>query len=142
MISRGTRTCEKCSTVVPLEKVKLYPRDNEKNWLVCETCCEKLKSGVREPGKVNLLKREPIRNAFKPKETISLSSAQKVNTPTNFTKPVVKENLKLKETANPQYKSMFCSRCKYNFKIDLQKAGILHSIYCPYCGKNDQLVKS
>ena len=41
---RRTRTCERCQVVVPLDKVRLFPKDREKNILVCDTCCDELKN--------------------------------------------------------------------------------------------------
>lgn len=42
---RRTRTCEKCKAVIPLDKVKLFPKNKEKNinMVVCVACCEQLK---------------------------------------------------------------------------------------------------
>ncbi len=40
---RKTRTCERCKGVVPLDQVRLYPKDQTKNLLLCPNCCEELK---------------------------------------------------------------------------------------------------
>src|SRR3989338_7110001 len=40
---RKTRTCERCKTVVLLDQVRLYPKSDNKNFLVCVNCCEELK---------------------------------------------------------------------------------------------------
>lgn len=39
---QGTRTCERCKTATPLNKVKLFPKDKETNLLVCEKCHQEL----------------------------------------------------------------------------------------------------
>ena len=51
---RRTRTCEKCRGVVPLDKVRLFPKSEDKSLLVCMDFLEVLKN-VAPP-------REPIRN--------------------------------------------------------------------------------
>ncbi len=43
---RKTRTCERCKSVVLLDQVRLYPKSDNKNFLVCVTCCEELKKAV------------------------------------------------------------------------------------------------
>lgn len=43
---RKTRTCERCKAVVPLDQVRLYPKDQNKNLLVCEPCCGELKKAT------------------------------------------------------------------------------------------------
>lgn len=40
---RKTRTCERCKGVVLLDQVRLYPKSDNKNFLVCVSCCEELK---------------------------------------------------------------------------------------------------
>jgi len=40
---RKTRTCERCKGVVLLDQVRLYPKSDNKNFLVCVNCCEELK---------------------------------------------------------------------------------------------------
>ncbi|HLD40405.1 MAG TPA: hypothetical protein VJB13_04660 [Candidatus Nanoarchaeia archaeon] len=40
---RKTRTCERCKAVVLLDQVRLYPKSDNKNFLVCTSCCEELK---------------------------------------------------------------------------------------------------
>ena len=57
---RKTRTCERCKTVVLLEKVRLMPKSNEQNMLLCDICCEdvknkaaKLKSSAKKLPKEN-----------------------------------------------------------------------------------------
>ncbi len=43
---RKTRTCERCKNVVPLEQVRLYPKDESRNLLVCDNCCGELKKAT------------------------------------------------------------------------------------------------
>lgn len=47
---RRVRTCEQCKTVVPLEKVRLYPKEKGKegNRLLCVTCCDALKQTIKQ----------------------------------------------------------------------------------------------
>lgn len=45
---RRVRTCERCKTVVPLEKVRLYPKGKEGNLVVCDVCCNELKQTVKQ----------------------------------------------------------------------------------------------
>ncbi|MBS3170005.1 hypothetical protein J4210_05980 [Candidatus Woesearchaeota archaeon] len=40
---RKTRTCERCKNVVPLDQVRLYPKDETRNLLLCEPCCSEVK---------------------------------------------------------------------------------------------------
>ena len=44
---RKTRTCERCRTVTPLDKVRLFPKDKDINLLVCDKCCEELKEAAK-----------------------------------------------------------------------------------------------
>jgi len=44
---RKTRTCERCRTVVLLDKVRLFPKEKDMNILVCENCCEELKEAAK-----------------------------------------------------------------------------------------------
>lgn len=45
---RKIRTCEKCKNNVPLDKVRFYPKDKEKNILVCDACCEEMKNVIKD----------------------------------------------------------------------------------------------
>jgi len=96
---RKTRTCEKCKSVITLDKVRLMPKDKENNWLVCDNCCKTLKE--------NSVKTKPehriITNQFQEKKILS------------------------------------CARCNYTFKIDTIKAGTIHRVFCPYCGRADKI---
>ncbi len=114
---RKTRTCEKCSVQIPIDKVRLFPRDGERNWLVCESCCERLKTNTSSRVMNRLPQKDAIKNVAKP---IASPPAQK-------------------KTDDPAYKTKFCTRCKYYFKVDDNRAGVFFNIVCPYCGKNDRL---
>ena len=43
---RKTRTCERCKATVPLNKVLLFSKDDDKNMIVCDKCGEELKRKV------------------------------------------------------------------------------------------------
>ncbi len=34
-----------------------------------------------------------------------------------------------------------CRRCKYEFKVDENKANITYNLVCPYCGKSDKIAR-
>ncbi len=40
-----------------------------------------------------------------------------------------------------EFVTLLCRRCNYAFRADQSKAGVLHRLHCPYCGKSDQLKK-
>jgi len=115
---RRSRTCEKCKNTVPLDRVRLYPRDNERNWLLCDNCCEALRSKGDEK----------VSNKVKP-----------------ITNELTAKNLKaakepLSSKGAPEGKEqMFCARCKYSFYIDPAKAMVARIYNCPYCGKSDKI---
>ncbi|MBS3117084.1 hypothetical protein J4421_05820 [Candidatus Woesearchaeota archaeon] len=111
---RKTRTCERCKAQVPLANVRLFARDAEKNWLLCEACCDILKN----KGDSNYFKKNPIKNVYKPKEQIQ-------NIPKQV--PLTQKSIK---------SSRICLRCKYTF--DISDSGATR-IRCPYCGRDDKL---
>src|SRR3989338_2348281 len=55
---RKTRTCERCKLVVPLDQVRLYPKDETKNLLVCTNCCTELKKA--SAGEIESLKTKTL----------------------------------------------------------------------------------
>ncbi|MBI2572421.1 hypothetical protein HYV86_01045 [Candidatus Woesearchaeota archaeon] len=64
-----TRTCERCKAQVPLNRVKLFPRSADHNWLVCENCCDVLRNmnmsqGGRGMSSAVPEKKEPVRNVY------------------------------------------------------------------------------
>lgn len=149
---RKTRTCEKCKSTVTLDKVRLYPKNPEQNWVVCEPCCEQLRSKGAQQGISNM-----------PKKMISPPISNKVITryPGDLTKPFQAKNIgNTGNTGNKsirpvnqagksmvsdegkearELQSMTCTRCKYRFKVDSEKAGVQYRLCCPYCGKDDRL---
>ncbi len=34
-----------------------------------------------------------------------------------------------------------CGRCKYQFRVDENKANVTYNLHCPYCGKSDKLTR-
>jgi len=128
METQKTRTCEKCSIQVPLDKTRLYPRDENKNWLICESCCEKLKQRDTSHKIINkpttLPKKDPIKNVSNPQ---------------------LAESKMIKQKIDPDYETKHCGRCSYYFKIDMNRHDLnrsipkLNKIVCPYCGKDDRL---
>ena len=125
---RKTRTCEKCKTVVPLEKVRLYPRDAERNWLICDNCCVEMKTAAHSklsnmPKKIV---KDPIKNIAKPVGTMPLNKKVEVK-------------VKAAAAADEMVEGMFCKRCRYSFKINTDRVGVFSNLCCPYCGKDDQL---
>ena len=40
---RRTRTCDRCKTPTPLDKVRLLPKGKEENLVLCEKCCAEFK---------------------------------------------------------------------------------------------------
>ena len=41
---RKTRTCERCKSVVPLDKVRLFAKDSNTSILICASCDEEFKT--------------------------------------------------------------------------------------------------
>jgi len=53
---RRSKTCERCKTVVPMEKVRLFPKPDGRNQLVCEPCSLELK---KPPAKLKVANLPP-----------------------------------------------------------------------------------
>ncbi len=178
---RRTRTCERCKTQVPLQLVKLFPRNNDQSWIVCEPCCDELKHrsnpgptlsielpkqpmrniptqrDVDQPSPSFEMKREPVRNQYAPRvpqkpidnvmpsastSTLKRSglneprlAATAADVPQSFSKMVEHQQNK------PLPKLMNCVRCDYTFAVDPEKVGVSFKLRCPYCGRDDRLVK-
>lgn len=98
---RKTRTCQKCKATVPLEKVRLFPKDKDSNLLLCEACCEEMKK--------NIVQKKPTLGT------------------------------KAKVLPKGNYVPYFCDRCKYKFRVDEARVGLIYNLCCPYCGKDDRL---
>ena|SRR3989344_1574943 len=45
---RKTKTCEKCKKVVPIDQVRLFPKDDNTNLVVCGPCSEELKKNIKD----------------------------------------------------------------------------------------------
>ena len=168
---RKTRTCEKCKAVVPLDKVKLYPKNHDVNLLVCESCCENLKAGIRTDitGKNKTVINSPRFSALTslsqvsiPKMKVELksesdsssqvssriqgSSKIKVDTPKVEPKKADhKKNISdrtISQLATPDYGKYRCIRCNYFFNVDHSKIGVTTRMCCPYCGRADKIEKA
>ena len=120
---RKTRTCEKCKSVITLDKVRIMPKDKENNWLVCDNCCKTLKE--------NIVKAQPqrhvITNQFEEKNILT-----KNNLKSQSPHQVITNKFE-------ERKMLSCARCNYSFKIDAFKAGTTHRVFCPYCGRADRI---
>lgn len=133
---RKTRTCEKCNAQVPLDKVKLYPKTNDKTMMVCEACLDRLKNAAKTTfSNVPKHLQEPLRNT--PKAMMGNNP-----TPAAPVKKVLIKNVLQQKKAEPLaegYRSINCIRCNYTFKIDKDRANVYFKLVCPYCGKDDKL---
>ncbi len=116
----NTRTCEKCKASVPASKVKLFPRDAQRNWMLCEECCAKLKSDSR------LMKEGSAPKAPKaPKVVVKLPQI-----PRSAQRPVV--NIKKVDSPAPSKRPFFCTKCRYKFSLSTEK----QFLRCPLCGES------
>jgi len=41
---RRTKICDNCKIVLPLDKVRLFPKDETRNFVLCEPCCTTMKN--------------------------------------------------------------------------------------------------
>ncbi len=131
---RKTRTCEKCTMQVPLDKVKLYPR-GDKTMIVCEACLDRLKNAAKTTlSNVPKHLQEPLRNT--PKALMG-------NNPTPAVmKAPIKNVLQPKPAGKAlaeSYRAVKCIRCNYSFKVDKDRVNVYFKLVCPYCGKDDKL---
>ena len=51
------------------------------------------------------------------------------------------QNSKANSVPTITYTTYTCTRCNYSFRADKNKAGVIHNLMCPYCGKPDRLEK-
>ena len=134
---RKTRTCEKCNVQIPLDNVKLYPGNNGKTQIVCQTCLERLKNNAAKTTLSNVPKRmlSPVHNTPR-----ALMGNNPVPAPP-VKKVAIKNVLESKKAEPLQegYRSITCVRCNYTFKIDKDRANVYFKLVCPYCGKDDKL---
>ena len=100
---RATRVCEKCKAVVSAQSIRLYPKSDNTNILLCESCLNQIKT-------VN--------------KSIQEGKSERI---TNL--------------PPAEYSDLFCTRCNYAFRVDKSKVGVTQRLCCPYCGKNDKLVR-
>lgn len=98
---RRTRTCDRCKSPTPLDKVRLIAKDKEQNLVLCEKCSTEFKQKASPAS---------LRSQIKP-------------------------------LPKPDMGSYLCTRCKYKFRSDGAKEGVLFRLHCPYCGKSDRLEK-
>ncbi len=111
MVLSKTRRCEQCTSVTPLETLKLFPTKDGKGYrFLCSECGEQFKTRA-----------SPNTGAK------SVTSAPK---PSQAKEPQQKAQLK---------EVLVCLRCNYKFKADLDKAGVSYNLVCPYCGRKDQI---
>ncbi|HLD00393.1 MAG TPA: hypothetical protein VJC39_01480 [Candidatus Nanoarchaeia archaeon] len=137
METTRTRTCERCTIQVPLDKVKLIPKNNDQNMLVCVECGDYLRQASMS--KITNDYKPPIKNVYKFKEQKTI-----LNTPVEKQAALDQDNLDQDPTPNPNkvIKLLSCIRCNYDFKVNRDKAGRLHKVVCPYCGKADKITPS
>ncbi len=163
-----TRTCERCKAQVPLNRVRLFPKDADRNWMVCENCCEVLRNmNMTQVGRTMpaIDKKEPVRNVFQQKAPVQPFRPKELATPARpgmsqrisdlarEKGEAVRNVYKVREppvpfrpspsandlVATTTHKNLFCARCNFTFKVDKEKVGLLHRLSCPYCGKSDKL---
>lgn len=133
---RKTRTCEKCSAQIPLDKVKLYPGNNERTLIVCEVCLDRLKNAAK-----TTLSNAP-KSVLSPVHNTPRAMMGNNPLPTLPAKKVPVKNVlqpKKTESLPESYRSVKCVRCNYSFKIDKDRANVYFKLVCPYCGKDDKL---
>ncbi|PIZ50915.1 hypothetical protein COY27_05530 [Candidatus Woesearchaeota archaeon CG_4_10_14_0_2_um_filter_33_13] len=92
--------------------------------------CEKCKAVVTLD-KVRLVPKDKDTNSLVCEDCCNAIKNKTAKTPITNTQPV-------KNTLG-EVKLLSCSRCNYSFRIDTIKAGTLHKVFCPYCGKADRL---
>lgn len=127
---RRTRTCERCKNVVPLEQVRLVPKNNEVNLLVCDNCMNEIKKAAVDGRIASAQSRiyAPI-DSFKPRVT---------NVPRESPFKAISSQ-RISPLPPPDYANYTCTKCNYVFKVDRSKAGITYGVKCPYCGRTDKL---
>lgn len=109
-----TRSCERCKGIIPLQKVKLYLRDKDRYWILCDTCRDFLK------GDTNQNKKTSVYSKSFDAETV-------------VTK---KPSSKMIETSSAK-----TYRCRLNINTDSGDAKSSYYFRCPTCGKRDRVVE-
>ncbi|MBI4980090.1 hypothetical protein HZC30_00865 [Candidatus Woesearchaeota archaeon] len=127
---RRTRTCERCKTAVPLDQVRIVPKNNETNLLVCDNCMSEIKKATADGRIAGAQSRiyAPI-DSFKPRVT---------NVPQDSPFRAMSSQ-RISPLPPPDYAKYTCTKCNYVFKVDRSKAGITYGVKCPYCGRVDKL---
>jgi DNA-directed RNA polymerase subunit RPC12/RpoP len=125
---RRTRTCERCRNVVPLEKVRLVPKNNEVNMLVCDACVQELRNAPQSR----------ITNAQS--RYVSSTPTKVVNAAPPMTqKKYSWSSQRVGALPTPDYATYSCAHCNYTFRLDRAKAGLTYGAKCPYCGRTDKI---
>jgi len=119
-----TRTCERCKTPTMVDKVRLFPKDTERNWMVCGDCLNALKN-VAKTRLTNTVGANIPQGVPKAGATFStiLPSQKQANPPVAQNQSSIKKN-------------QFCSRCNYGFNINQARVS---TVSCPYCGRMDRV---
>jgi len=125
---RRTRTCERCRNVVPLEKVRLVPKNNELNMLVCDACVEEMRTSPLS----KITNSQSRYVAEQPKVKVANSSS-----PTQA--KYSWSSQKIAPLPTPDYGRYVCTHCNYVFRLDRVKAGLTYGAKCPYCGRSDKI---
>ncbi len=126
---RRTRTCERCRNVVPLEKVRLVPKNNDSNMLVCDACVQELKNAPQS--KITNAQSRYVSDQPKGK----VVNAAPTMTQTKYTWT----SQRVSALPTPDYASYTCAHCNYAFRLDRAKAGLTYGAKCPYCGRTDKI---
>lgn len=125
---RRTRTCEKCNAIISLDEVKLFPKDATSNWLVCPSCCERLKTRSKDKAQSKLAS--------------NIHEERRIEEP-QFKNVVLRTKKEPKPEPIPvsTQREMFCRLCNYSFSVDKSKLNPydLKRLCCPYCGKTNHL---
>ena len=122
---RRTRTCERCKSVVTLDKVRLVPKGNDQNILVCDICMDEMK---RSPDS-RITNSQSRVYMDQPRSKISNTGQSRFSSSSQRIVPL----------PAPEYSKYVCTKCNYVFRVDRVKAGITYGVKCPYCGRNDKL---
>ncbi len=132
---RRTRTCERCKNAVSVDKVKIIPKTKDVTMLVCDACCEEIRSTPQAritEGQSRIYAELP-----KTKITNVPGSTPFKSAPTTIFRP--SNNNRTVPLPTPDYAKYTCVKCNYVFRVDRVKAGVTYGVKCPYCGRSDKL---
>lgn len=124
---RRTRTCERCRAVVTLDKVRLVPKNDDVNIVVCDACCEELKKTSQS----KITNAQSRLYTEQPKTKITNNSA--------LQQRYTWSSQRIAPLPAPDYTAYSCTNCNYDFRVDRAKAGLTYGVKCPYCGRQDKL---